>query len=106
MRTVFDEFEQAFLEVEQATPSQVTWNGNTYPACPSQATKGKALDLGGWNSSNTVAFICRTAVFPSPPPQLKQQVTYRGTSYRIENIETLTGGYLLRFTCIDPTAGI
>jgi hypothetical protein len=101
--SVFDEFNAGLLEAEAALPQVITWNKKDYPILPGSAVRGKDLGAGGFKLHSDLKFIVRISVFPTPGPQLKQQITYLGNAYRIDTMEQMPGGLFLRIECNDPT---
>ena len=101
--SVFDEFNEGLKEAEATMPQSIIWNKVPYPILPGSAVRGKDLGAGGFKLRSDLKLVVRCDVFPSPGPQLKQQITYLGDPYRIDTMEKMPGDLFWRWELNDPT---
>lgn len=92
---------QAYLG--SACPS-VGFNNASVPILPGSAKLRKNLEAGGFRLNSDFEFVATLDAWPQPggPPTLLQDVVYLNQAFRVDAIETLAGGTLLRFSCNNP----
>jgi hypothetical protein len=118
MADVFCVHAAALADVESylgAACPTFTWLGAAFRCFPGSARDAKALDLGGFKPGADLTIVCRVDQFPaiapdtSPAlPDIQEFLLYPagGRRWRIDAVETLPGGKLLRLSCNDPAQSV
>jgi len=89
----------------------VNWNGIDYPCQCSSEMREDVLGLGGFNDQPTRTAVLGAAQFGPTLPQSKQTLFLvsgpgaPSVPYRIQIVEEIAGGQMLRLHLYSPTQG-
>lgn len=99
------------LERELAAPV-FTWNGNDYRCTPGRSADGKRHGIGGFALLADLVLYVRKELLPipgegvTPVLSVKDEITFRGETYNVDEIENDPSGAFVKLTCNHPARGV
>lgn len=99
-----EELSEALQELEEESPSTITWNGQDLQCFVSGKTRGATLGDGGWELGDKLVVTIRENLFDETRPLHGHSITHNGTSYRVNEVLTASNCFL-RLECVSITRG-
>jgi hypothetical protein len=106
--TLFEQMQSDLSQIETDLGNQsFTWKGLDIVCIPSSLQHSKNLENGGFAVGADKVFTVNLANFTNGiMPQLKESLTYRNRTYRIELIGTNPNQAFIRLHCVDVNKGV
>lgn len=95
-----ESLQDALAELEE---DSFSWNGADYPCTAGETRKTAQLEDGGFDVQNDLRIVCRRNLFQTPP-QRGHVISHLSASYRIRQIITAPGGFLV-LDCDNESKG-